>query len=256
MGGWTDLEALARAALRPRAARVALSVAGHVLVLGGLLAANPWHLRPVATDLPLGVELVTLAPEPEPEPPANAAPPPAPAPAPVLRPMPAAKPAPDPAPAPEPEGVTIELPDLPESEGETGSIVDGTGAPSVDPALEQAIAALICHRMKDHERAAAGCADQPPDDPFERAPAIALLNPEERRIQAIRTGQIARTAGYDNFLEWYLEHDAPIPGTFLDGIDNTIFLDRKDAASAEHDRLMRGDTPDWADDIAEAHGRE
>ncbi|MBD3769731.1 MAG: hypothetical protein IE925_06240, partial [Rhodobacterales bacterium] len=140
--------------------------------------------------------------------------------------------------------------------GDAMAILPGKGAAGVDPAVGEAIAALICRRMSEDERYAAGCADQPIIDPFERPPAIAMLTPEERRIQAIRTQQLARTAGYGNFLEWYLEHDAPIPKTLLDGIDNSIFVDRKDEATMQHDRLMRGGTPDWADDIARAHGRE
>ena len=136
----------------------------------------------------------------------------------------------------------------------------GPGAAGVDPAVGQAIAALICRRMDEDERYAAGCAEQPTIDPFERPPAIAMLTPEERRIQAIRTQQLARAAGYGNFLEWYLEHDAPIPrhmpGDVLGSIDNSIFMDRKDEATMQQERILRGGTPDWAADIARAHGQE
>lgn len=244
-----------------RAAQAALSLAAHILILGGLLVANPWKQPPVEPDPLLIVDIVSLVPEEEepPETPVPAAPPPGP----PRRSEPAVKPAPAPKPEPAPEpdpGVTMELPDLPEPSGEASDedAADGTGdgPPAVDPAVGQAIAALICRRMTDDERLAAGCAEQPRIDPFDRPPAIAMLTPEEQRIQAIRTQQLSRAAGYDNFLEWYLERDKPIPDSFLDGVDNSIFLDRKDAATADHDRLMRGGTMDWERDIAKAHGRE
>ena len=260
MGGWHDLRMAGIAVAQTRAAWVALSLAAHILILGGLLVANPWKQPPAEPDPLLIVDIVSLAPEEEeaPETPVPAAPPPGP---PRRSEQPAVKPAPAPKMAPEPDhGVTMELPDLPEPSGEAPGedAADGSadGPPAVDPAVGQAIAALICHRMTDDERMAAGCAEQPRVDPFDRPPAIAMLTPEEQRIQAIRTGQIANTAGYDNFLEWYLERDKPIPDSFLDGVDNSIFLDRKDAATADHDRLMRGGTMDWERDIAKAHGRE
>ena len=266
MGGWQKTGRLVRTALRTRAARVALSVTGHVIVLGGLLIANPWRQPSPPPDLPLIVDLVTLAAKPEEKP--ETADRPAPAPQPPVRPpvsrpaapVPARKPAPEP-----PSGaVVMVLPDLPPPESEAGdgaiASADGAGLPSVDPAVGQAIAALICRRMTDREREDAGCAEQPRVDPFERPPAIALLTPEEQRIQAIRTQQLARTAGYDNFLEWYLEHDAPIPrtmpGDMLGGIGNSIFMDRRDEATMQRDRILRGGKPDWEDDIAKAHGRE
>jgi hypothetical protein len=259
MGGWHDLRAAGIAVAQTRAAQAALSLTAHILILGGLLVANPWKQPPAEPDPLLIVDIVSLVPEEEeaPETPVPAAPPPGP----PRRSEPALKPAPAPKPAPEPDpGVTMELPDLPEPSGEAPDeeAADGTGddPPAVDPAVGQAIAALICRRMTDDERTTAGCAEQPRVDPFDRPPAIAMLTPEEQRIQAIRTGQIANTAGYDNFLEWYLERDKPIPDSFLDGVDNSIFLDRKDAATADHDRLMRGGTMDWERDIAKAHGRE
>ena len=60
MGGWQNLQALGLKILRTRAAQAALSVSGHVLVLGGLLLANPWRPAPVTPEPPLIVDLVTF----------------------------------------------------------------------------------------------------------------------------------------------------------------------------------------------------
>ena len=273
MGGWQNLQALGLKILRTRAAQAALSVGGHVLVLGGLLLANPWRPAPVTPEPPLIVDLVTFTVAEEKEKKASDAPapgspsapprtlppepvPPAPAPRPSRKPAAESPPASDiilePLEAPAPQA-------LPDGGGAMAA-KPGPGAAGVDPAVGQAIAALICRRMDEDERYAAGCAEQPTIDPFERPPAIAMLTPEERRIQAIRTQQLARAAGYGNFLEWYLEHDAPIPrhmpGDVLGSIDNSIFMDRKDEATMQQERILRGGTPDWAADIARAHGQE
>ena len=277
MGGWQRIRHIGRTAARTRVAKAALSLTAHVVILGGLLVANPWRQQPVVHAPPLIVDLVTFAVSEEKaaeDERAAPAAPPVPAPVPsssprlkpaVSKPEPKSEPKPEPAPEPAPGGITLELPARPAppdsaGEGGTGTAADGTGQRGVDPAVGQAIAALICRRMDEDERYLAGCAEQPRVDPFERPPAIALLTPEEKRIQAIRTQQLARTAGYDNFLEWYLEHDSAIPKTLPGGllgpIDNSIFVDRKDEATMAHDRLMRGGTMDWEDEIAEAHGRE
>jgi|TARA_R100000935_G_scaffold10686_4_gene21338 hypothetical protein len=42
----------------------------------------------------------------------------------------------------------------------------------------------------------------------------------------------------------------------LDGIDNTIFMDRKPESERQHDQLMRGDTMEWEDEVFEAHQDE
>lgn len=272
MGRWWNLKALCLSALRTRAAHAALSVGGHLLVLGGLLLANPWKPAPVVPEPPLIVDLVTFtvteekkaedAPaqgRPSPPPPV---PVPEPAAAPKTAPAPARKPPTTTPPASEIILAPMDAPDStpPPDGGDAMAALPGKGAAGVDPAVGEAIAALICRRMSEDERYAAGCADQPTIDPFERPPAIAMLTPEERRIQAIRTQQLARTADYDNFLEWYLEHDAPIPrfmpGDVLGSIDNSIFMDRKDEATMQQERILRGGKPDWEDDIARAHGRE
>nr|WP_321441963.1 hypothetical protein [uncultured Hyphomonas sp.] len=265
MGRWQNLQALCLKILRTRAAQAALSVSGHVLVLGGLLLANPWRQAPILPEPPLIVDLVTftVAEEKEkkasdvPAPGRPTTPPPEPAP-PAPAPQPSRKPAAESPPASDIILEPLETPavDAPPDGGSGIAAAPGPGASGVDPAVGQAIAALICRRMDEDERYAAGCAEQPTIDPFERPPAIALLPPEERRIQAIRTQQLARTAGYGNFLEWYLEHDAAIPKTLPGGIDNSIFMDRKDEATMQQERLMRGGTPDWAADIARAHGQE
>lgn len=258
MGRWWNLRALCLSALRTRAAHAALSVGGHLLVLGGLLLANPWKPPPTMPEPPLIVDLVTftVAEEKKTEDapaPGRPSPPP---------PVPARKPAAVTPPASEIvlEPLETPAPDTPTDPGDAMAIAPGPGAAGVDPAVGQAIAAVICRRMDEDERYAAGCAEQPAIDPFERPPAIAMLTPEERRIQAIRTQQLARTAGYGNFLEWYLEHDAPIPrfmpGDVLGSIDNSIFMDRKDEVTMQQERILRGGKPDWEDDIARAHGRE
>ncbi len=270
MGGWQNLRAHCLKILRTRAAQAALSVGGHVLVLGGLLLANPWRQAPVLPEPPLIVDLITLtvaeekkteeAPAPGRPSPPPPVPKPAPKPAAVSKPAPAParKPPNDRPPASEIILAPMDAPgsaDTPDS-GDTTAPAPYPGAAGVDPAVGQAIAALFCRRMDEDERYAAGCAEQPAIDPFERPPAIAMLTPEERRIQAIRTQQLARTAGYGNFLEWYLAHEAVIPKTLPGGIDNSIFMDRKDEATMQQERLARGGTPDWAADIARAHGQE
>ena len=47
-----------------------------------------------------------------------------------------------------------------------------------------------------------------------------------------------------------------MPGDVLGSIDNSIFMDRKDEATMQQERILRGGTPDWAADIARAHGQE
>ncbi|KCZ60189.1 hypothetical protein HY30_12025 [Hyphomonas chukchiensis] len=247
---------LAKAMAGSRWARALLSVGLHALVLGAVLLVNPWRPRPPVATAPLIVDLIV-------EPPPETPPPPAPAPPAPVETVPARRALPKletqatrapPAAAPDDApGETLILPEesAPGTQ-ETGNVPEG---PGVDPAVQTALAMMFCGRMSPEEREAADCPPEPKPDPFDREPWFRLATPEEKRLQALYSEKLARTGGYDNLLEWYVEHDKPIPKVLPGGIDNSIFVDRKSEADIQHDRLMRGGTMEWEDDIRRAHGQ-
>ena len=69
-------------------------------------------------------------------------------------------------------------------------------------------------------------------------------------------GQLRSTLPDDSAFESFLKRNDGIPKTTLDGIDNTIFMDRKPESERQHDQLMRGDTTEWEDEVFEAHQDE
>ncbi|MAN46518.1 MAG: hypothetical protein CMF04_10015 [Hyphomonas sp.] len=116
-----------------------------------------------------------------------------------------------------------------------------------------ALAALMCHKMTEEQRRQAKCDLQATQQVYKDLANAGLDREEQNRLDDAYAGKLRQTLPADTAIESFLKKNSEQQKYMLDGIDNTIFLDRRSESEMQHDRLMRGDTMDWEKDIRDAH---
>ena len=116
-----------------------------------------------------------------------------------------------------------------------------------------ALAALMCHKMTEEQRRQAKCDLQATQQVYKDLANAGLDREEQNRLDDAYAGKLRQTMPADTAAEAFLKKNSGQQKYMLDGIDNTIFLDRPDESELQHDKLMRGDTMDWEQDIRDAH---
>ncbi|HBL94356.1 MAG TPA: hypothetical protein DD375_12770, partial [Hyphomonas sp.] len=119
-----------------------------------------------------------------------------------------------------------------------------------------ALGALLCHKLTEEQRLKANCDLDATKQAYKDAANAGLDRDEQNRLDGTYDGQLRSTLPDDSAFESFLKRNDGIPKTTLDGIDNTIFMDRKPESERQHDQLMRGDTTEWEDEVFEAHQDE
>ena len=114
----------------------------------------------------------------------------------------------------------------------------------------------MCHKLTEEQRIEANCDVDATREAYQNAANAGLDREETNRLGDAYESGLRSTLPPDSAFESFLKKNDGVDKFTLDGIDNTIFMDRKPESEREHDQLMRGDRMDWEDEIFEAHQDE
>ncbi|HBQ49831.1 MAG TPA: hypothetical protein DD728_13315, partial [Hyphomonas atlantica] len=116
-----------------------------------------------------------------------------------------------------------------------------------------ALSALMCHKLTEEQRIKAKCDLEATREAYQDAANAGLDRDEQSRLDGAYDTQLRSTLPNDTAFESFLKRNDGVQKYMLDGIDNTIFMDRKPESERQHDQLMRGDKMDWEDEVFDAH---
>ena len=111
----------------------------------------------------------------------------------------------------------------------------------------------MCHKLTEEQRIKAKCDLEATREAYQDAANAGLDRDEQNRLDGAYDTQLRSTLPNDTAFESFLKRNDGVQKYMLDGIDNTIFMDRKPESERQHDQLMRGDKMDWEDEVFDAH---